>query len=113
MIVEILIAQRQSIDSLRDHLRNRMIHLVLLPAVEKALRKPFQQIELLVGLPQHQTSCVGTDRSPIETGYNFTFPASCKTETRLDTLCHSESRSLLVCKQLRLQMFMTEKAAFA
>jgi hypothetical protein len=35
MVVKVFIARRQTMDSLREHLQNRMRHLILLPAVEK------------------------------------------------------------------------------
>ena len=47
VIVEVFVAQRQAVDPLRQHLPNRMLHLLLIPAIQKALRQPRQQIQTL------------------------------------------------------------------
>src|SRR6266566_2142717 len=71
-----------------------MLDQVLIPAVEKTLCQARQQIQTLVGLAQQERAAVGTDRSPVETSHDFPSPAGFKSETRFDTLCHSEGRSL-------------------
>ena len=70
------------------------LDLLLIPAVEKTLRHPGQQIEALVGLAQQQRATIGTDCAPVETGHDLTLPAGFEFEAGLVTLCHSEGRPL-------------------
>ena len=94
VIVEVFIAQGQAVDSLREHLQDRMIDHVLIPAVEEALCQARQQVEALVGLAQQERAAVGTDRSAVETGHDFPRSQRFKSEAGLATLCHSEGRPL-------------------
>ena len=55
-----------AIDPLGQHLQNGMLDPLLIPAVEKTLRQPRQQIQALVGLAQQQGATIGTDRAPIK-----------------------------------------------
>ena len=86
------IAQRKAVDSLRNHLGNRVFDQRLIPAVQKTLPKPRQQVEPLVHLPQQKRSAVGTDRPPVKTGHDLPPPRPFKSEARLITLCHSDGR---------------------
>src|ERR1700691_6095854 len=72
-----------------------MLDLLLMPAVQKTLCQPRQQIQALVGLAQQKGSPIGTDRTSVKTGHNLTLPAGFKSEAGLDTICHSEGRPLL------------------
>jgi hypothetical protein len=71
-----------------------MLDLLLIPAVEKALGQPGQQVQTLVGLAQQKRASIGTDRAAVKTGHDLTFAAGFKSEAGLGTLCHSESRPL-------------------
>jgi hypothetical protein len=71
-----------------------MLHLLLIPAIQKTLRQPRQQIQALVGLAQQKCSPIGTDGASVETGHDLPFSAGFKRETPLDTICHSEGRPL-------------------
>src|SRR5258708_1893599 len=94
VVVEILIAQRQTVDPLGEHLENRVLDLVLIPAVEKTFRQARQQIQALVGLSQQECPAIGTYRSAVESRHDLPLPAGFKSEPRLVTLCHSEGRPL-------------------
>lgn len=50
MIVEIFVAQRQTVDPLGEHFQSGVPHLVLVPPIEKTRRQPRQQIQTLVRL---------------------------------------------------------------
>jgi hypothetical protein len=63
VIVQVFVAQRKAIDSLREHLGNRMFHQGLIPAVEERLCQSPYQVQPLVGLAQQERPAVGTDRS--------------------------------------------------
>ncbi len=63
-----------------------MLHLLLIPAIEKALGQPAQQVQALVGLAQQKCSAIGTDRASVKTGHDLPLPASLKSEARLLTL---------------------------
>jgi hypothetical protein len=71
-----------------------MLHLLLIPAIQKTLRQPRQQIQALVGLAQQKRSPIGTDGAPVKTGQDLPLPAGFKSEAGLDTICHSEGRPL-------------------
>jgi hypothetical protein len=92
MVVEILIAQRQTVDSLREHLLNRMLDLVLIPAVEKTFCQAREQVQALIGLAQQERAAIGTDRPAVEPGHDFPSSGGFKSEAGLVTLCHSEGR---------------------
>ena len=94
VIVEIFIAQRQTVDPLRDHLQNGVFDQILIPVVEKTLRHARQQIQAFVGLAQQECSAVGTDRAAVEPGHDLPRTAGFKSEAGLGTLCHSEGRPL-------------------
>ena len=54
MIIEVFVAQRQSINALRHHLSNRMIHEHLFPKVVETSGQTLGQPETGVHLPQQQ-----------------------------------------------------------
>src|SRR5215204_6356673 len=58
VIVQVFIAERQSVDALGNHLQNRVLHPILFPSVEKAVREARQQIQPLIRLPQQQRASV-------------------------------------------------------
>src|SRR3954465_12916002 len=90
-----------------------MLNPLGIPTVDKAPSQTRQQIQPLVGLAQQQTTPIGADCSTVKTGHNFPPGTVFKSEAGLVTLRHSESRSPLSRKQLRLQMFMPERTALA
>jgi hypothetical protein len=50
VIVDVFVTQRQPIDSLREHLLNRVLDQILIPPVQKTLCQPRQQLQTFVGL---------------------------------------------------------------
>src|ERR1017187_6186705 len=94
MVIEVFVAQRKTVDSLREHLQDRMLHLIRIPAVEKTLRQTGQQIQTLIGLAQQKRAAIRADRPTVETGHDFPSSRRFKSEPGLDTLCHSKSRPL-------------------
>ena len=94
VIVDVFVAQRQTVDPLREHLQNRVLDQLLIPPVQKTFRQSRQQIQALVGLPQQQCTAIGTDRAAVESGHDLPRTAGFKSEAGLDTLCHSEGRPL-------------------
>ena len=94
VVVEILVAQRQTVDSLREHFQNRMLHLILIPAIEKAFCQACEQVQALIGLAQQECAAVGTNRPAVEPRHDFSSSGGFKSEAGLVTLCHSEGRPL-------------------
>src|SRR3982750_661048 len=90
-----------------------MLNPLGIPTVDKTLSQTRQPIHPPGGPPQQQTTPIGADCSTVKTGHNFPPSAVFKSEAGLATLRHSESRSPLSRKQLRIQMFMPERTAFA
>ena len=66
VVVEVLIAQRQAEDALRDQSPERMDGHQPITAVGEASRKPIRQPDRLVRLAQQQRSAVRRDHSAIE-----------------------------------------------
>ena len=67
MIAKVLVAQRQTIDALRQHLWQWMLHPPGCATVGETLRYALQQIDLPVRLAQQQRPAVGrnlTTREP-------------------------------------------------
>jgi hypothetical protein len=90
-----------------------VLYLLLVPAVEEAIRQPRQQIEALVGLAQEKRAPIGADRAPVKPGHNFTGTAGFKSEAGLGTICHSESRPLFGVNCCAETQLCHKRAAFA
>ncbi len=58
MIVQVFVPQRQTEDTLRQHLRKLVLDQQRRSAVDKAARQPTQQVDLAVHLAQQQRSAV-------------------------------------------------------
>ncbi len=56
VVVEILVSQRQRVDSLPDHLFYAALNPFLVPAIDETPAEPRQQVHLRVGFPQQQAS---------------------------------------------------------
>ena len=108
VIVSIFVTQRQTIDSLRQHLRHRVLDPILISTVEKTLSQTRQQVQAFVGLAQQERSSIGTDRSAVETGHDLPPPRPFKSETRLVTLCHSDGRPFLALTAVWKLSYATE-----
>jgi len=54
VIVEILVAQRQRVDPLPDHLFHAVLDQDRIPPIEEAPAEPRQQVHLRVGFLQHR-----------------------------------------------------------
>jgi len=70
VVVEVLIAQRQAEDALRNQSRERVDGHERIAAVDKASRKPIRQPDRLVRLAKQQRSGVRRNRSAIEIRHN-------------------------------------------
>ena len=112
MIVQVLVAERQSIHSLRQHLLHAVLDQIRIAAIQKALAKPRQQVHSEVGFPQQQCARIGSHRPTAELSHYFPLEVPSKTESSLDTLCHRKAVSSLVLKHLLALMFMPDEAAF-
>ena len=66
MVVQILIAQGQTIDSLGHQLLHRMFDQIGIPIIGEAAGKLVEDPDALLDLPQEQTTAVTADRSTVE-----------------------------------------------
>src|SRR5580658_10388468 len=89
-----------------------MLDPIRIPAVEKTLRQPRQQIQALVGLAQQEGATVGTDRAPVKPRHDLTLSTGFKSEAGLVTICHSRGRLLFVLKHLLVEVFRLDWTAF-
>jgi hypothetical protein len=95
VVVEVLVAQRQRIDTLRHHLGDRMGDQNRVPTVEEALRQARQEVQTPVGFPQQERATVAGHRAAVERGADPARKMPFKLEFRLATLCHSKGRLFL------------------
>src|ERR1700728_2332875 len=92
MIVEILIAQCQSVHPLGDHLGHRVPCAPWTPPVQETLRQPRQKLQSPVGLAKQQPARIRADRTAVELRRHLARKMGLESEAALGTLCHSESR---------------------
>src|SRR5450631_2228997 len=95
MVVEVFVAERQSVDALRQHFLDGMFYVVLVASIEEALGQSWQQVQPFIGLLEQEGSSVGTDRAAVESRCDLPLAGASKFEARLVTLCHSEDRLLV------------------
>ena len=58
MIVQVFIAQRQTIDALRKHLRQAVLDQQRCTAIDETARQPAQKVDPAICLPQQKCSAV-------------------------------------------------------
>src|SRR5437763_4546952 len=87
MVVQILVAQRQSHHPLADQALQRVFHQDRVPIITKARRELTQQPCPPLYLPQQQPTPIGTQLPPVKPGHDL--PLSYPLETQLfdATLC--------------------------
>src|SRR3954453_3397401 len=90
VIINVFVAERQTIDPLGQHLLNRMLNPLRLPSVEKTAGESRQQLQPLFSLSQKQRATIGRDGPAVNTGPDLTSSATLKSETGLDTLCRKQ-----------------------
>src|SRR6478736_4424834 len=88
MIVQVLIAQRQPVDALRQHLRQLMPDQRRQASVLETAPKTLQHVDLAVHLAQQQCPTVARYLTSGEPHLHPARKMSCKRERFLDTLCH-------------------------
>jgi hypothetical protein len=96
VVVQILVAERQAVDALRQHLLHAVMAPILRPEIGETGREPPNQADAPVRLPQQQCPGVGGDCAAVEVGDHGPRKMGFKLEAGLITLCHSRSRDLLV-----------------
>ncbi len=92
MIVEVLVAQRQSVDSLPHQFPHAVFGPVRISMVSKAAGKLPQNTRLLFHFVQQQPARLGGDHATVEPGHYFLARPGGKLKAGLGTLCHRESR---------------------
>ncbi len=78
VIVEVLVAQRQPVDALRQHLRQPVLDQQRRPAIDETARQTAQQVDLAVGLAQQQRSAVTRYLAGCELGLHTARKMGCK-----------------------------------
>ena len=88
MIAKILVAQRQTEDPLRQHLREPVLDQQRRSAIDKAARQPPQQVDLALHLAQQQRTAVAGNLTSGKSRLHTARKMGCKSERFLSTLCH-------------------------
>jgi hypothetical protein len=92
VIVEVLIAQRQPVDALREHLGELVGDQQRRAAICKTARQPPQQADPPLHLTQQQGPAVARYLTSREPGLDTARKMGCKCERFLVTLCHWKGR---------------------
>ena len=111
MIVQVLVAQRQSVDTLREHLAKLVLDQQRRPPVGETRPHPLQQTDLAIGLTQQQRSAIARYLTRRETGLYPARKMRCKREDFLSTLCHKKGRPFRSHNTLRQRSYATEMTA--
>src|SRR3982750_1597675 len=96
MIVEVLIAECESIDALLDQLLDRMRDAQRVALVGKAGGEPAQNVGLALDLAQQQSASITDDVTAVKAAHDGAFANACKGKQFLGTLCHSGGSFSLV-----------------
>ena len=92
MIVQILVAQRQPVEALRQHLCQLVLDQQGRPAINETGRQTAQQVDPAVRLTQQQRTAVARNLPGCKPGFNAPRKMGCKCERFLSTLCHQKGR---------------------
>ena len=112
VVVQVLVAQRQPVDALRQHLPDRVLHLLLIAPVTEAGGQTPQQVDLAIHLTQQQSPTVRGDLTGGEASFHTTRKMSCKCERFLVTLCHQKGRLRTAINYVHTTQLCHEKTAF-
>src|SRR3990172_8769852 len=92
VVVQVLIAQGQTVDALRQHLRKLMLDPLRLARIGEAARHAPQQSDLAIRLSQQQRAALGRQLCPPKLPDHLPRKMRFKWELRLATLCHRKGR---------------------
>src|SRR5690349_14668509 len=88
-----------------------MLHQCGIPAVQKTLRQPRQQIHPAVRFPKQQSTTIRTDGPAAELCHHLPAEMGGKVKPRLVTLCRSRGRYFSWLQHVVANMFMPQKTA--
>ena len=87
VIVEVLVAERQTEDALSDQRVNLMLNIAGIAPIDEAVGEATYQSEATVDLSQQQRTCIRSDTSAVEPGYHRTPLNRFKFEQLRRTFC--------------------------
>ena len=94
VVVQVLVAQRQTVHPLRDQRSNVVLHAVRVAVVREALRQAVQKPQANVGLAQQQSAAVRGDPAAVEPSDHLASAEGVKSQLPECTLCrHGTSPS--------------------
>jgi hypothetical protein len=108
MIVEILIAQGQAIDPLRDQRMSAVLDTVGVAVIGEATGHPLQQTYPLINLPQQQSTTVGSDPAAVKTTHHIAATQCVKFQLIRGTLCWHRP-SLLFARKVLFALTLCNK----
>ena len=97
VIVQVLVAQTESVDALPQQLPHRVFDQPLVPVIGETLRHSGDQTRPPFHLSQQQNPSIGGDLSPVEPRLHFPMKKSVKFQCGLFTLCRHKGRLRLAC----------------
>ena len=91
MVVQIFVAQRETVDSLAQEFENGVFNLVRVTMISEAVRLAPRQREPIIQLTQQQRSAsIATQVTSFEVYRHFSTFMALKLKFLLPTLCHCE-----------------------
>ena len=112
MIVEVLIAQRNTVDTLHQQLPGPVFATPGVAVVGEALRQALKQIECLFDFAQDDRAAVGTHATAVETGGDLMVEKAGKFKFRWGTMCGHGLPVVLWFKWLIMLYFTTKGSPF-
>ena len=87
MVIEVLIAQRQSLNTLAQKLQSPVFDQIAVSVIGKALRKPLRNPKALVHVAKQERAAVRTEMSPVECRLYLAPAETLEFQLRCITLC--------------------------
>jgi hypothetical protein len=98
VVVQVLVAERQAVDALRDQRLDLMHDEVAIATVANTARHPPGQPDGAIRFPQRQRSAVRGDGAAVETAHNLTALEAFKVELCRATVCRHRSAPVISAK---------------
>ena len=113
VIVQVFVAQRQSVNALRQHLVEVMLDPRGVARVGETARHAPEQVDLAISLAQQQPAAVGGQPAALEPPHHPPRKMRFKWELRLVTLCHEKGRLLRTFTTSRTTQLSSKKRPFS
>ena len=112
MVVQILVAQRQPVNALREHLRQLVLDEQRRTAVTETPRQTAEKVNSALHLAQQQGATVTGYLTRTERRFHPARKMRCKRERSLATLCHKKGRLRTATTTSRQRSYAMKRRPF-